>query len=354
MIKYVPILKSKQGEFIALRELKADTKSCIIPLVEIIPIQLDYSNAVPKKTLEAHTADIIRNLAKSWVPTLPIYIDTLLLKGGSEGIFYVYDQLDKCGLNYIPVINIEEHQKSIDILKSVVERTRNGFCLRLSNGFITNTNLRNEVLGIIELYDVGIGNIDLLIDLGDISIAALDFYKFAIEMQVNMVDIFSQFRRVIIAAGSIPPDLSEFSSGTENFLPRKEWDFWKAITLNPKAKNFLYSDYGTNNKALNETDPRMMRIGAAIRYTLEDKFYILKGYAINNPAYDGFGQFHELSNRLRKSDLFSGSSFSWGDNYIYFCGQRLNGPGNKATWVAISANHHIELVNAQLSNRPVF
>jgi len=354
MIKYVPILKSKQGEFIALRELKTETKANILPLLEIIPIQIDYNNAVPKKTLETHTADIIKNLAKSWPANLPIYIDTLLLNSGRNGIFHVYEQLDNSGLRYIPVINVEEHHNCLDVLKSVVERTNNGFCLRLSNGFITNANLKNEILEIIGSYDASIGNIDLIIDLGDISTAQLDFYKFAITMQINMVDIFNQFRRVIIAAGSVPQDLSAVSSGTEALLQRKEWDFWKEITSNKNAKHFLYSDYGTNNKALNEADPRMMRIGAAIRYTIEESFYILKGFAINNPAYDGFGQFHELSNRLRKLDLFSGSSFSWGDNYIYFCGQRLNGPGNKTTWVAISTNHHIELVNAQLSNLPVF
>jgi len=353
MVKYVPILKSKQGEFIALRELKSETKANILPLLEIIPVQIDYNNGSPKKALETHTADIIKNLAKSWSPDYPIYIDTSLLNGGSNGILHVYNQLDKCGLKYIPVVNVVEHQNYIDVLRPLIEKAANGFCLRLSNGYITNTNFKNDVLGIIEPYEVEISNIDLLIDLGDISNAALDFYKFAIDMQVNMVDIFSQFRRVIVAAGSIPSDLSEVSSGKEAFLPRKEWEFWRTITSNTKAKHFCYGDYGTNNKALNEADPRMMRIGAAIRYTLEEKFYILKGFAINNPAYDGFGQFHELSNRLRKSDLFSGSSFSWGDNYIYFCGQRLNGPGNKTTWVAISTNHHIELVNDQLSNLPV-
>ncbi|CAN5303655.1 beta family protein [soil metagenome] len=350
---YVPILKSKQGEFIALRELKAETKKYVTPLIEIIPIQFDYAKSIPKKSLKNHVTDVLNNLKKIWSEQLPIYLDTSLLNEGKEGVSEVYDQLKELNLNYIPVVTVEENLKYSVLFKDIILQKANGFCLRLSSSHITNPNFKFDVLNIINQYKINISEVDLLLDLGDISKAQQDqinLYEFALRMLIGMLEIFNDFRKVIFVSGSFPADLSDISSGSKKLLPREEWKLYKKIINYPNAKNFIYGDYGTNNKAIIEGDPRMMRIGAAIRYTVDDFILVLKGYAINNPYYDGFGQFHELSSIIRNSEYFTGSSFSWGDNYIFFCSQRLNSSGNKSTWVAISTNHHIEFVAHQLSN----
>ena len=61
---YVPILKAKEGELIALRHLSPQMKSNLTPLIEIQPRE---TPELLKRT--------ITQIRKGWIPTLPLLID---------------------------------------------------------------------------------------------------------------------------------------------------------------------------------------------------------------------------------------------------------------------------------------
>ena len=69
-MKYTPIIKGKEGEFLALRETFAETKTEIIPLIEFIKF-------TEKKSTEKTIEDFCKKITDNWGTDLPIFIDTL-------------------------------------------------------------------------------------------------------------------------------------------------------------------------------------------------------------------------------------------------------------------------------------
>lgn len=51
---YVPILKGKEGEYGALKELSSKIKSKLVPLIEVIAVPWDFDNEVPAKAIDDH------------------------------------------------------------------------------------------------------------------------------------------------------------------------------------------------------------------------------------------------------------------------------------------------------------
>ena len=72
---YVPILKGKDGEYGALKELSPSTKSKLTPLVEIISVPWDFENEVPKESIDTHLEDVCEKILASWGTDHPLYID---------------------------------------------------------------------------------------------------------------------------------------------------------------------------------------------------------------------------------------------------------------------------------------
>ena len=90
-----------------------------------------------------------------------------------------------------------------------------------------------------------------------------------------------------------------------------------------------------------------MRPSASIRYTAQDSWLVLKG---KNLRGNGFGQFYQVSRDLIARPEYSGRNFSWGDAYIYECGDELAGPGNLTTWRKVGTSHHLVFAVRQLAN----
>ena len=70
----------------------------------------------------------------------------------------------------------------------------------------------------------------------------------------------------------------------------------------------------------------------------------------------GNGQFIDHAKALLNSLFYSGNVFSWGDGRIYEIAnqdhleENKRKSGNLRTWVEISQNHHITLIDSLLNN----
>ncbi|AQS55264.1 beta family protein [Novibacillus thermophilus] len=63
---YVPILKWKKGEQGAIEELDPDIKNGLTPLIEVPPIDWDYENEQPKRTIDEHLEGLLTVLKELW------------------------------------------------------------------------------------------------------------------------------------------------------------------------------------------------------------------------------------------------------------------------------------------------
>lgn len=155
-----------------------------------------------------------------------------------------------------------------------------------------------------------------------------------------------------LAAGAFPQSLSDCPPDSISFLPRADWTLWHSLVA--RSANLArvpdFGDYAVAHPLLSDVDPQTMRPSAAIRYTIDDHWLVLKARGVIKGGYD---QFHQLCSQLVARSEYSGSSFSWGDNYIDQCAARNDGPGNLTTWVSVRTSHHLKFVVHQIANLPL-
>ncbi|MDB5709627.1 MAG: hypothetical protein JWL96_1697 [Sphingomonas bacterium] len=63
---YVPLLRWRQGEYLALRRLEQEQKNLIMPLVEMLDPDYDFEEQKPKKTVDAHLEKFGKRLFETW------------------------------------------------------------------------------------------------------------------------------------------------------------------------------------------------------------------------------------------------------------------------------------------------
>ena len=166
----------------------------------------------------------------------------------------------------------------------------------------------------------------------------------------NIVRFFPKmrdWRSVTLAATSFPESLASFSSQAATTMERPEWQIWEQLaTAESSVRDLFYGDYGIASPEPFQMDPRMMKLGAKIKYTLDESWLIIKGTGIKR---GGSAQFHSLAEWLVSSKHYYGADFSWGDGLIGKCAKREVGPGSQTTWVSVGMNHHFAVTAAKLS-----
>jgi hypothetical protein len=348
---YVPILKAKEGEFAALEVLAHQVKDAVHPVLEIPGVPIDHASGLPAKTLSQHVANLPDRIVKAW-QSRPFYLDTPYF-GDKERLDH-----GPCALEGILAECFAKSAQPIPVLRSgstdecfsVVAGVSGTVSIRLS---LVDFSEDNDVAATVGKMVDAIGrseasDVDLIIDLGELPRDQSTAILIARSI-FGLLPRRNEWRRIILTAASFPEDLSEIGARSIERIPRKEWLLWRALQKRPSLlpRNLLYSDYTISHPTLKEIDPRVMRMSAAIRYTSETEWVIVKGSSVGRY---GFEQYFDLCKRLVELEDFAGEDFSWGDRFIADCARSMAGPGNATTWRKVGVNHHMTLVAYQLSN----
>src|SRR5579871_5600713 len=133
---YVPVLKGKEGEFAALEALESDVRLNMMPLIEIPPVQYDYVNERPAKTLDEHVSGIAERLRKAWKEQ-PLYLHLPFaeregtLASGKVALEAVLADCLSNKVNVVPVISRESSRQYLAAAGAYSAACGRGVCLRL-------------------------------------------------------------------------------------------------------------------------------------------------------------------------------------------------------------------------------
>ena len=191
----------------------------------------------------------------------------------------------------------------------------------------------------------------LLMDFRSVSANGLyDVADIATDFLANLPDT-TDWKTITLSSSGFPENLAGISPRSIDTLPRTELDLRdELVSRKRNIPRFpAFGDYGICHPDLLDFDPRRHTPSAAIRYTLERQWLIIKAGSIKRYKLD---QFRELSNTLRKRPEYYGPIYSWGDNYINKCADYTVSKGNLTTWRQVGTNHHITLVGNQIANSP--
>lgn len=349
---YVPLLKGKEGEFGALRELSAGAKERITPLIDVLRVAWDWEKDQPKKPLHKHLETIAKKIAQAWDEERSLFVDLFNIEpdertaDGTHPMRCLMDMLRKIGRSAIPVTGLDRDKAYQLAVRAGARLHSTGACIRLLTEDMEDIDSLDETIaGLLKALDLEASDAHLLLDFRHLEAEnAEDAAHLAVAI-INSLDAIDEFKTLTVAGSAFPGSLKDIDSLTIEALPRTELDVWQEV-LSKAERPPTFGDYGICHPDFLDLDPRTFKLGGAIRYTLEDKWLIVKGGTFKKYKHD---QFHDLARALTRHTSYMGHRYSWGDNYIAECAKRNVSTGNLMTWRKVGTNHHLTYVGQQVS-----
>lgn len=368
---YVPILKGKEGEYTALRDLDPRIKAALTPLLEVVPLAEDVSEdpAVITGDATTHLETFVTKVKRHWGGERPAFVDLLLvqeaarLPDGTHPMQHVFDRARSEGLVLIPVTGIGRDPDYQAAVHTTVQADQRGLCIRLDpEDFEDLTALPTTLAALLtELgFDLSQGglsaiapSVDLLLDFREITASQVGLLSIAIEAILNTIPHITAWRTVTLAGCAFPQTLGALSPGSVTPLPRSEWAVWLGLYAKRAQLSRLptYGDYGINHPDLLVLATRVPSFSANLRYTTATDFLVFKGHSVRKHPRR-FKQFNDLCSLLIARAEFSGAGFSNGDKYVDACAAGTDGPGNATKWRYAGTSHHLTFVPHQIASLP--
>lgn len=350
---YVPLLRARQGEFVALSHLTKRASRNIVPLLDVPKVKIPEDGKTPK-TVEAHLGGIASKIASAW-PLKPLFLDTFAwpadacTSDGEHVLPFMRNLLEELGNQVNPVIGYDRWDSDEYRLAAcqIQLTAESHFCIRLDSDAL------DDIFDI-EYFEERIGNIlnglgvsakecTVLCDLADLSrTAVVDMLP---KLSNGLTELARQgFQTIIIAGASIPDSIVSVVKQPKSvaLLPRREMLLWQS--LYSAFPDLVFGDYAIRS-------PRAMEgrkapdANGKIRYTIDKQYLVARGHSMQVPPKGA--QHCELASKIVSSQHFLGADFSWGDAQIVDCANNRFS-GNLTTWISIDTNHHIEAVVVEI------
>lgn len=351
---YVPILRWKQGEYLAVSRLSSTAKDFITPLIEVPEIGFDFETKALAKSLDEHLVPFATRIKKYW-QMRPCFVDLKLIDpstrmaGGLHPVSLVFDELRAMNCKAIPVTGINRTPLYQQAVQRAVSQDNRGFCLRISIEDAAKANVKALVDTLLQKIGLKVTDCDLVIDLGAPNFDPVDGFAILVAGIVKAFPYLMKWRSFTIAGTSFPSSMAEITIGS-GAIPRFEWLLYKKLIAGLKKAGVrlpAFGDYVINHPDVSQVDMRLVKPSATVRYTIDDAWLIIKGPNVRD---NGFGQYRALCKAVVKSGYFLGSEFSAGSEYIATCSAGTSKTGNLTTWRRVGTNHHLEKVVRDISS----
>lgn len=367
---YVPILKGKMGELLALA--KADNPKQFTPLVEVVPVPWVYpekGEPYLSKTMDRHIKDTATSFKQAMGILPRVFIDGFhiekeTLQDGSSPMAELFSRLRSGGINVVPTIGLDREEEYANAVRDAIATDKRGCCLRLWESDLEGiSDLESQISSLLRMLSVNPESTHLLIDFKD-KVPP----KVALPLLVNALPRVNEWATLTLSSSAFPQFISDLKTNKIEELERSEWLAWVYVRTSQiagKKRLPTFSDYGINHPSLvEEQNPRKIRVSPNIRYTSSTSYVVAKGQAPPRKKKDETAeqeaarkrllpsvQYPKLAAMIKEHSSWKGGPFSWGDGFIDRCSQkRCTGSGSD--WRGVGASHHIALVLQQIANLP--
>lgn len=351
---YIPCLKWKQGEYLALSQLTSATKYAFMPLIEVPEIGWDFEKETESKTIDEHLTPFAKRLHDKW-GMRSCFVDLNLIGphermvGGIHPVRFVFQTLRDRLCSAIPVTGLDRDDAYHKEIKSVLTHDKFGVCLRIKIEQAARGSFKDDLVSLLSRLKVKPEICDLILDLDAPNFIPLEGFSKVIQAVVNSFLYLNDWRTFSILGTSFPETMAGIKEGGE-IIPRHEWLLYKILVTNFHEAGLrlpTFGDYAISHPKIIDMDMRIVKPNATIKFTINDGWYIVKGYNVRDY---GFEQFHRLSQQILASRYYRYSISSWGKEYIRKCANRKAKRGNLTKWVQVGTNHHIEKVVQDIAN----
>jgi len=351
---YTPCLRWKQGEYQAVLELSSETKKKITPLIEIPELGWDFKEKKQMKTVDQLLEPFAKRVCTKWGNEF-CFIDVMKnikssdrMENGTHPVKFAFDKLRERKSLAIPVIGLDKEEEHLKAIKEILKKDKRGVCFRVKIEEAAKKELKNNLDFLKSYLEIEVDNCDLILDLGAPNFLPIEGLVKIIQGIFTQLPYLNGWRTVSIIGTSFPETMAVVKRGID-VIQRYEWQLYKELVdvLRMKKKRIpTFGDYTINHPTIILVDMRIVKPSASIRYTVSDKWVIVKGTNYREDPE----QYIELSKRLVKTKYYCGKDFSFGDDYIFKCAVKQVSYGNLTTWRKVGTNHHIEKLSHDIAN----
>ncbi len=347
---YMPVLKWRQGEYQALLRLHESSKSNIVPLLVIPPVEYDFEAECMKKTVQEHISPFVKRYSSKWGkrPSIIDIHDSLeseVMDDGNRVVPHIFLELYKNECTAIPAINFSRPIHFKNDIKAIIARDKKGLAVRVNLIELLNPNFNINVNALLSFMGIGYEDLDLIIDLGEPE-NYLPYITFSnlLANAITNINHLPAYRSYVLTSMSLK--MNEIKKPGDE-VPRHEWLLYKhLISVLGDVRLASYGDYTIESPKFISLDMRMLKPAGKIIYTCDDSWYIPKGKAFRGNEQ----QMTKHCESIINSGNYSGSGFSYGDQLISDTFNGSKGCGNLSTWKQVAVSHHLEKVVEQLAN----
>ena len=335
MNNYIPFLKLKTNEMVALSELKPEIKSMTYPFLDL-----------PKRqfSTEEEFLDVLAKYRKSvgkhtnGCPTIFLddfdNEDSLTINGENSygAVIDIFSDLNE----FVPVIGLDREDARNEIVfqrKEAGVLRSNTIVIRLQVDDFENfalvepdiSRLMARGQGLFHHWSIILDKrLCLNVNVGDRSQKIVNFINSA----VARFDLFS----FIISGSSIPASIRDILEvEKEHHHPRIELDIYRNIAPQLHGHNIHLGDYTVVSPYYSDVDiPKeaMQNVTAPkIIYSYGNNHYIARGGAIRTHRR-GLLQYNDIAAHIVRQHFYRTPAYSYGDNFIY---SKSMGEGKRVT-----------------------
>ena len=335
---YVPVLKIKRGEKVALRGIDPVLQLRTSPLMEIVERT--------KPTVTEHLDTAFKGLAECLQPYSRCFLDAREINSdGPSASEEVFDRATASGIVFTPVTGVTRTE---DVAAALKYRFH-GIALRLTREEFESGQLQAAVSRFLSDHALKPEEIDLIIDLGPVDDFVTDGIIGLTEAFLSEVPDHTRWRTFTISACAFPSSMGGVNRNSYAYVERGEWIAWRNNLYArrseiPRLPSF--SDCAIQHTTgVEGFDPRIMQASAAIRYTLADHWILIKGESTRNipPSM----QFPALATNLVYGvyrNSYIGAGHCGGCASINASADGAPGIGSPEAWRRLGTIHHISTV----------
>lgn len=373
-MKYIPILKTKKGEFQAIARFLVDEGSkYVLPFFDLTYPDKDklhgnmpFHSYLEKKTNEIREVFQCKDNQTDLLS--PAFEKCCLidnhywpdanqsLENKEHPLEYLANNLIDSGISVVPIIgldrwDLEEAPLYVQAIKNICKLSEvKTSCLRIDEDYITDIAMYEPEEFLQHIHDIldGIGFVpedcNIILDFGFIaSEESLESVSNHCVETIRLLKEFN-FKSFTLAGGSIPRFVSDVAGkNSTNTIPRIEFLVWKKLSKQYPKLQIGFADYGTRNPEASDNIKNPVHINGKVWYTIENSHLVARGSSLNGKSIHEKGdQFRLLAEEIIDSTYWSTYSRCWGDKEIF---RSLMKPiVNFTKWVSISTNRHISYV----------
>ncbi|MFB7122098.1 MULTISPECIES: beta family protein [Streptomycetaceae] len=348
-MEYVPILRGKAGEFIALRNISADVQARIRPLLEVHP---DQRLADVVQTFADHAGDHLPG-------NLTVTVDCgQLWQYGAVGtgfrghaMRWLSDAFREWLHTLVPAFRTTDPDGSLDETRQAQLAHGAGGCLRVDLNHLPHgpRELTEDVRRTLDAVVLKPPDTDLLLDAGYLPDADTVTGLVPRATEVLAWARALPWRRIALAGGAFPPSLRRVTPHVLTALRRHDLDLWERVARRAGGRPPDFGDHGVTHPE----PPAPARVRAApvnLRYTSGRHWHVVR--AVGMAGIDTL----RLCRELTRAEVWFGGrtndELSWGDGEIRLRADGLAaGPGGPSQRRAWETSHHLAAVTRSIAER---